>query len=213
MMTTAKSRKNAPRYTSPADSRYIPFTQQPYCCAPTSIQIIMHKLGLPLVSQEELGYHLGLVVPPRDKMLFWNARVSERPPSEAGYGTQIQEPEYHPNEAFKKLNIPLDFVYNFIDNFNSVEEMRFYLRDAEKNDLDIIVCYRYGTLHDTDSSDGHANVFDHYLPGTDEVRLIDPAASAPKWRIVPLEKLFKAAKEHGADKSGGFWEIKKVGYE
>jgi len=40
----------------PTDSRYIPFTQQPYWCTPTSIQIVMHKLGLPLVSQEELGY-------------------------------------------------------------------------------------------------------------------------------------------------------------
>lgn len=211
MMITAQSRKNAPRNINPTDSRYVPFTQQPYCCAPTSIQIIMYKLGLPLLSQEELGYHLGLVIPLGDKDLFWNARVSENPPSEAGYGTQIQEPEYHPNEAFKKLNIPLNFAYNLIDNFYSTEEIRSYLKNAEKNDRDIIACYRYGTLHDTDSNDGHANVFDRYLPDTDEVRLIDPAATAPKWRIVPLKKLFKAMRAHGADKSGGFWELTRRG--
>lgn len=191
----------------PSNSRYIPFTQQPYCCTPTSIQIIIHKLGLPLVSQEELGYHLGLTVPPKEKELFWNVRVSDTPPTAAGYGTQIQKPEYNPNEAFKKLGIPLTFTYNLIDNFDSAEEVRKYLKNVEQNDRDVMVCFRYGTLHDTDSSSGHANVFDRYLPETDEVRLIDPAVTVPKWRVVPLEKLFKAMKKHGADKSGGFWEI------
>lgn len=194
----------------PADSRYTPFTQQPYCCTPTSILIIMYKLGLPLVTQEELGYHLGLTVPPKEKDLFWSVRVSDTPPTAAGYGTQIQKPEYDPNIVFEKLDIPLKFIYNLIDNFNTVEEVRAYLKDAEQHDRDVMVCFRYGTLHDTDSSSGHANVFDRYLPVTDEVRLIDPAVAVPKWRIVPLGKLFKAMKEHGADKSGGFWEIERV---
>ena len=192
----------------PTSSRYIPLAQQPYCCTPTSILIIMQKLGLPLVSQEELGYHLGLTVPPKEKHLFWNARVSDKPPTAAGYGTQIQRPEYNPNMAFKKLEIPLKFTYNLIDKFSSVEEVRTYLRDAERHNRDIIVCFRYGTPHNTDSSSGHANVFDRYLPKTDEVRLIDPAVTVPKWRVVPLKRLFDVMKEHGADKSGGFWEIK-----
>lgn len=193
--------------STPSNSRYIPMTQQPYCCTPTSILIIMYKLGLPLVPQEELGYHLGLTVPPKDKGLFWNVRVSDKPPTAAGYGTQIQKPEYDPNKAFAKLGIPFKFTYNLIDNFDTAKEVRSYLQDVEQHNQDVIVCFRYGTLYDTDSSNGHASVFDRYLPETDEVRLIDPERTVPKWRVVPLEKLFKAMKEHGADKAGGFWEM------
>ncbi len=47
----------------PKDSRYIPFSQQPYCCVPTSIQMVMYRHNIPLVPAEELGYHLGLTVP------------------------------------------------------------------------------------------------------------------------------------------------------
>lgn len=170
----------------------------------------MHKLGLPLVAQEELGHYLGLTVPPKEKDLFWSVRISDTPPTAAGYGTQIQKPEYDPNNAFKKLDVPLKFTYNLIDNFATVDAVRSYLKDAELHNRDVMVCFRYGTLHDTDSTNGHANVFDRYLPRTDEVRLIDPAVTVPKWRIVPLEKLFEAMKEHGADKSGGFWELERI---
>lgn len=145
--------------------------------------MVMDKLGLPRVSQEELGHHLGLTVPPADEHLFWNVRVSDTPPSDAGYGTQIQKPEFNPNAAFEKLHIPLLFTYNPIDNFELAENARTYLQEVERTDADSIVCFRYGTLYGTQSTNGHASVFDRYLPETDEVRLIDPAASKPKWRV------------------------------
>ena len=92
----------------PKNSRYMPFTQQAACCVPTCFQMIMYKHGIPLKPSEEIGYHLGLVVHPDRKKLFYNVRTSsEKPP--AGYGTRIYDPEFEPNNAFRKLGIPLTF--------------------------------------------------------------------------------------------------------
>ena len=94
---------------TPDDSRYVPFTQQAYCCVPTSILMIMYRNGMPLIPAEELGYHLGLTVPPEDSHLFYKVRVSNTPPSLAGYGTQIYNPDYEPNKVFRELGIPFNF--------------------------------------------------------------------------------------------------------
>jgi hypothetical protein len=73
----------------PDDSRYIPFTQQPSCCVPTCIQIVMYRHDIPLRPAEEIGYHLGLVVSPDRSKLFSNVRTAAEAPSSAGYGIQL----------------------------------------------------------------------------------------------------------------------------
>src|SRR6187401_2529326 len=95
----------------PQDTRYVPFTQQSYCCVPTSIQMIMYRNGIPLIPLEELGYRLGLTVPPEDADLFYKPRVSDSPPSTAGYGTQIAKEDFAPNKVFEELDIPLEFSF------------------------------------------------------------------------------------------------------
>jgi hypothetical protein len=47
----------------PSDSRYVPLTQQKWCCVPTCIQMVMIKQGIPLQPAELIGYELGLIVP------------------------------------------------------------------------------------------------------------------------------------------------------
>ena len=89
----------------PKDSRYVPLTQQNWCCVPTCIQMIMLKHEVPLLAAEFLGYHLGLIVPEQELKYFWNARTGKRPSS--GWGTQIGNQKYEPNLVFEKLNIPL----------------------------------------------------------------------------------------------------------
>ena len=64
----------------PEDSRYVPLTQQRSCCAPTCIQMIMYKNGIPLKPAEEIGYHMGLTVSLDAECLFYNARTSATPP-------------------------------------------------------------------------------------------------------------------------------------
>jgi hypothetical protein len=94
---------------TPSDSRYVPLTQQKYCCVPTCIQMVMYASGLRLVPAEELGHHLGLTVPEEDVSLFWQVRTGERPPAPAGWGTQIYRgrDEFSLNKAFRSLDIPL----------------------------------------------------------------------------------------------------------
>jgi len=167
--------------------------------------MVMLRHGIPLVPAELIGYHLGLIVPCEDASLFWNVKTGEKPL--AGYGTRIYMPEYSPNEMFKKLEIPLRIEYHLIDEFTSVGEVKNYLNQIEVRDGDVLMCYDWGTLFDSDEHYGHVCVFDR-LEGN-SARIIDPAYRSPRWRIITTEKLFDAMKAHGPEKSGGFWEIKK----
>lgn len=192
----------------PSDSRYIPFTQQRSCCVPTCIQMVMYRHNIHLIPSEELGYYLGLVVSPERASLFYNVRTSDNKPS-AGYGTQIYNPEFEPSKVFKKLGIPLTLTIKPINKFNSKEEIINYLKNAESSDEDILLCFNHGALTDDLSSDwGHVCVFDRIVG--DMIRMVDPSPDSPKWRLVSIEKMFTAMKEHGEKKSRGFWEIETV---
>jgi hypothetical protein len=189
------------------ESRYIPLTQQKYCCVPTCIQMVMYKNSIPLVSQEDIGNVLGLTVPKEDAYLFKNPRTGERP--RAGWGTQIYKDEYSPNVAFQKLQIPLQMELHLIDEFGSVKDVITFLSSQQDDNSDILVCYDYGTLFDTDSTSGHVNVFDGIDIDSQLITLIDPEQKVPKYRVVHAEKLFDAMVVHTKDKSGGFWKLSK----
>ncbi len=211
----------------PEDSRYVPMTQQKSCCVPTSISIVMYKLGTPLVSQELLGYHLGLIVDEKNKDFFWNPRTGERPL--AGYGTQIGLEEYNPDIAFEKLNIPLRMVVHSVDEFELREEDSLnkkevgrmdsrlrgndnrkdfvtFVSDCINEDRDILACFNHGTLKGDGSSNGHTCVVDRIYPEKNIIRLIDPSPNQPKWRELAIDKFKKAMENHPINK-GGFWEI------
>lgn len=192
----------------PTNSRYIPFIQQSACCVPTCFQMVMYKNNIPLRPAEEIGFYLGLIVHPDRKKLFYNVRTSkEKPP--AGYGTRIYLPEFQPNNAFKKMSIPLACKVKVITQFNSPEVILKYLTNIEKGDRDVLLCFNHGVLIDDHLKDwGHVCVFDRIIDG--KIRLIDPSPDQPKWRLVSVEKMFQAMKKHGEQKSAGFWEIKKL---
>lgn len=192
----------------PNDSRYIPLTQQKYCCVPTCIQMVMLRNNIPLIPAELLGYHVGLTIHPNRAELFYNTRVSEvRPP--AGYGTQIYQPKYSPNRAFMKLGIPLNMSWSLIHKFETLDSFRDYLSRIESNKIDVLVCYDWPTLFDPQNTDhwGHVCVLDKVFLKNDELRMIDPSPDQPKWNMVKIEKMYEAMKFHGKEKSGGFWEL------
>lgn len=192
----------------PKDSRYLPMTQQDSCCAPTCISIIMYKHKIPLLPQELLGYHLGLIVSKEDKKLFWNPRTGKRPPS--GYGTQVYKKEYSPNAIFPKLGIPLKMTYHPISAFTKKSYEEFLVQIPKQN-KDVLTCFDHGELKGNHVQGGHLCVVDRVDINKKTIRLIDPSPKQPKWRVVPIEKLRKAMEFHGDDKSGGFWEFKYVG--
>jgi len=191
----------------PKDSRYIPFVQQKSCCVPACISMIMYRHGIPLISQELLGYHLGLTIKRENQKLFWNARTDKRPP--AGWGTQMYQERYNPNVVFPKLKIPLKVTFHS-DNLYGDKNFKKFMSDLVKEDSDVIACYDYGKLSGTNKRGGHVCLVDRVNLKKNEVRLIDPSPKEPKWRIVKIDKLKKAMEFHGGNRSGGFWVFHKI---
>lgn len=189
----------------PKDSRYVPMTQQPSCCVPTCIAMIMYKLGIPLIPQEELGYHLGLIVRDENKYLFWNPRTGERPPT--GYGTQIYKKEFSINKAFKNLNIPLEMSFHSIDEFSTDDEISQFISKRIHDRADMLVCFDHNQLNGDGIDGGHVCVIDQIFPEDGIIRLIDPQKDQPKWREIEIKRLIVAMQKHGSKHMGGIWEF------
>lgn len=200
---------NSPYQSAPTDSRYIPFTQQDYCCVPTSIQTIMYRNNIPLIPAEELGYHLGLTVPTDVADLFFKPRVSDTPPSTAGYGTQIDNPDYEPNKVFKKLGIPLAFELKLANELEDVNDLLDVLQQVESNDTDALLCFNHGVMRgEYKPNSGHVVVFDRIID--EKVRIVDASWKHPKWRLVEPSLLLDAIKCHGNENSGGIWHFRLI---
>lgn len=193
----------------PNDSRYIPFTQQDYCCVPTSIQMIMYRNGIPLIPAEELGYHLGLTVPPDVANLFYRPNTSDTPPSTAGYGTQIYNPDYEPNSVFEKLNIPLAFKAKLASEIRDAQDLLNQLEIVESEGSDALLCFNHGVIRgEFKPNTGHVVVFDRVVGG--KVRVVDASWKNPKWRLIDASVLLDAIRQHGNENSGGIWHFTTI---
>ena len=182
-------------------SKYVPFTQQRFCCVPASLSMVMYRQGIPLIPQEDLAYALGLTVPEDLIDLFGKARTGKKP--SAGWGTRINEPEFEINMVLKGLGIPLSI--NADTHIKIVDELRTKLQNVQDADGDALICFDYGTLWNEDVNAGHVCVFDH-LEG-DSVWLVDPLPQAAKLRKTTIAQLLKAIDFHGSHNSCGIWVI------
>lgn len=192
----------------PPDTKYIPLTQQKWCCVPTCIQMVMLRHNLPLLPAELIGYYLGLVVPQEAKKFFWHARTGSKPP--AGFGTQTSKPRFNPNKAFKKLNIPLTMTKKLIDKFPDLKSFHQYLDSVKNSDKDILVCFDHPTLTDLQQKEhwGHVCVLDQVDIDKNQIRIIDPSQLSIKWLTVKIPKMYKAMVIHTPKNSGGLWELR-----
>lgn len=187
------------------NKKYIPFTQQPYCCVSACLQMVMYRHDIPLVEQEDLAYELGLIVPKEDAILFQKVRTSEKRPI-SGWGTQIQNPKYEINKVLSKLGIRLRV--NAMTDIDSIEQLRQILSEVIEYDKDALLCFDYGTLWQLEySNGGHVCVFDK-LEG-DTVWLVDPERNVPKSRKVDIHQLYKAIISHGRENMTGVWIVQK----
>ncbi len=164
--------------------------------------------SIPLIPAELIGYYMGLVVPEEELVYFWNGRTGEMPP--AGYGTQASKAKYGPNAVFKKLKIPLKMNWSLIDDFPTLNSFYVYLEKISSKDLDVLVCYDWGTLFDADYDGGHVCVLDTVDVRTHVVRIIDPEYKSAKWKTVQIKKLYESMLFHGKAKCAGFWEISLI---
>lgn len=188
----------------PKDSRYIPLVQERSCCVPACISMIMYRHGLPLLPQQLIGHHLGLVVKKEDLRLFWNIPTGKRPPG--GYGTRSYIPKYEVNRALARLKIPLRMKFWPIAGFTDKEAIGF-LGKISSSKKDFIACFDHGELRGDHIPGGHVALVDKVDLKKKEVRLLDPQQSQPKWRIVKISKLIQAMRFHGGENMSGFWEF------
>ncbi len=182
--------------------RYIPFTQQRYCCLPTCIQMILYKNGYKLYSQEQIGRDLYLTVPPEETYMFDKIRTWEKP--KAWRWTQARKKWYTMNDFFRKKKINLKEKLYF---FDSVKEAKKFLVEQIKLDNDILACFNYNKLYGEWNNWGHLSLVDSMK--WEEVILIDPAENTPKIRKVKLDNLIKAMIFHWIENSWWFWLITK----
>lgn len=186
--------------------KYIPFVQQPYCCVPACFLMIMYRHNIPLIAQDVLAYELGLTVPKKDTHIFRKVHTNKKPTS--GWGTQIQLGKYRPNNVFPRLNIPLHIDQYFLKDFKNIEGLKSILIGIQNNNTDALLCFDYGRLWDKPGSGGHVCVFESLEDDT--VNIIDPERNVPKFRSVPIEKLYKAMRFYGDSNSTGVWVVSKT---
>lgn len=171
-------------------SRYSHITQQPFCCVPACMQMVLSRRNLPLFSQKYIGTELGLT-------------LTGKKPS-AGWGTQVDKQEYSINAFFRKHNLPLQEEYLPVSKLESIAE---WAATQISGDNDILVCFNYGLLYENkyQTGQGHVCILDSIEK--ENAILIDPEESNRKYRRVKLEKLIDSMKLHGENNRGGFWII------
>ena len=92
-----------------------------------------------------MGYHLGLTIADEFKHLCWNPRTGEEPP--AGYGCRVVPVEkYNPDDAFRKLGIPLVIDIHHISKFKTKESFIEFIQFCVGQDKDILTAFHYGVL-------------------------------------------------------------------
>jgi len=183
---------------------YLRIKQEPYCCVPACIQMILKRHGLPFASQEEIGIQLGLTVP-KEKLHFFKNVKSEKEVDEE-HGTKIQKEKYSLNSFFKTNNIPLIYEYCYFDD---AEQAKAFL--IENKSQDIIACFSYGTLWNTTHLGGHICLVEDIKDDT--ITLVDSEytgvlGDVPR-RETTIQKLCDAIKYHGKKNAAGFWLIKR----
>lgn len=184
---------------------YIPLTQQKYCCFAACIQMILLRRKMPLFSQEEIGWHLCLIVPKSVKKLFNKARAGKKP--KTGYGTQESKKGCSLNAFFNKKKIPLKCERHWISEIKEPHE--FVLKNLRKGN-DIIALYNNKGINRGGEPSGHACIVSEIILGKKPgLTLIDPDFKNKKYNKVYLGKLCNAMSNKYDKNERGFWIISK----
>jgi len=180
---------------------YDPISEWPYCCVPAVLQMILQRRGLPYDSQEDIGYALGLIVPPEVEHRFTRVRIGPEP--ETGYGTQTSREDFSIARYLRENRIPLRITYHKPEN---ADALRNALIHSLSGDEDVIVCYDSRALFGTGDRE-HVSLVQSYDTETDAVVMIDPAVGVPMFRQVPLVDLADVITPHELGGRGNLWVL------
>ena len=181
--------------------RYDPITEKPYCCVPAVLQMILGRRGLCSTSQDEIGWELGLIVPPEIKYEFTKVRTGSKP--RAGYGTQISKPEFSIEKYFDHKQLPLSMTRILPSSF---KELISTIGTALAQDDDIVICYNSQLLFG-DGDIEHVSLIEEFNKRSGAVTVVDPAIGSPKRRITTIAEIFKTIQNHNVSEIGGLWII------
>lgn len=181
--------------------KYNPITEKPYCCLPAVLQMIQSRRGLPIKSQDEIGWDLGLIVPPEIKSDFTKVRTGPRP--QAGYGTQTSKPEYSLEKYFDRNRLPISITRV---SPTSLDETISTIELAFAQDSDIVLCFNSQLLFG-DGDMEHVALIEAFEKKSGQITVVDPAIGAPQRRITTITKIFKTIQNHTASNSGGLWVV------
>ena len=181
--------------------RYEPITEKPYCCVPAVLQMILVRRGIPCISQDEIGWELGLLVPPEIESEFTKVRTGLMPP--AGYGTRTSKPEFSIENYFSRNHLPLSIARV---STSSLKELISTLQTFLDRDNDVILCFDSQCLFG-DGDTEHTALIEAFNSTTGQVTLVDPAIRTPKHRIASIDDIFETIQAHDVSALGGLWII------
>ena len=156
------------------------------------------------MSQEEIGWELGLLVPPELKSAFTRVRTGPQPP--AGYGTRISKPDYSIENFFNRNRLPLGIKRVSPSSF---EELTATLQDALDREYDVVLCFNSQRLFG-DGDREHVSLIEAFNSAAGRVTMVDPAIGAPKHRTASIDKIFETIQDHDASTLGGLWIISEA---
>jgi hypothetical protein len=180
---------------------YEPITEKEYCCVPAVLQMIQGRRGLGYESQEEIGYQLGLIVPPEFERKFSKVRTGPEP--QAGYGTQTSKEEFSIPSYFRRNGLPLKFT---IIRPQTVSEFRHQLCASLQAAADVIICYNSHLLFG-DGDVEHVSLIQEFDAESGDLVVVDPAIGVPKLRKTTVDHLFKVINAHDVSNHGGLWTV------
>ena len=187
--------------------RYDPITEKPYCCVPAVLQMILGRRGLCSTSQDEIGWELGLIVPPEIKYEFTKVRTGSKP--RAGYGAQTSKPEFSIEKYFDHKQLPLSMTRILPSSF---KELISTIEAALAQDNDIVICYNSQVLFgDVDIE--HVSLIEEFNKNSGDVTVVDPAIGSPKRRITTIAEIFKTIQNHDVSEFGGLWIISERAHD
>ena len=181
--------------------RYDHITEKPYCCVPAVLQMIQARRGLSSMSQDEIGWELGLIVPAEVKSEFIKVRTGPKPL--VGYGTQVSNPQFSIEKYFVRNSLPLSIKKV---SATSVLELGFIIVSALNQDDDIVLCLN--SLHLFGEGDiEHVFLIEKYNEAFSQVTVVDSAIGAPIHRITTVDSIFETIQNHNVSTLAGLWIV------
>jgi hypothetical protein len=157
------------------------------------------------MSQDEIGWELGLIVPPGVKYEFTKVRTGPKP--RAGYGSQTSKPQFSIENYFVRNNLPLSITRV---TASSLVELNSIIGAALDQDNDIVLCLNSLRLFG-DGDIEHVVLIEGYNKASGQVRVVDPAIGAPMHRTTTVDSIFETLQERTVSVLGGLWIISERG--